>query len=496
MASAYFFKTKFYFPPVWYVGMNLIQGASTGTGTEEDEDDDYNITEDQRQAMLALQGFGKISNPFNGIRLPQDLQVHGHDDEDDDDDEEYEVEPLPYDIEERLREVNAAFQADQTPLESERPRRVGFRSNLVTVFNSSTESLSASTEEGSEEVPELQPVEDTNAAWILKEPEKEVEGLPKPLKPTEDLLEPLKPILPKPPLTDQQWLRQHLTRKGILNMDNDYDGLNGLIKPQTPGNLSNNTDQCIVSPVPSDGEVGSSDSSSTIPTDSGGASSSSNSDRVLETDASGCERALVERDGKFQWVEVENLTLTERRKVGLDTGRPPSARPKLKDIGKTPSKESPSRDIQIPVPNRAEKAKPGRRPQSPTKLTRRKSKSPPLVSPPPAKTPPKTTTKTSTSTTTRSGPSLRPRTAGPPLEQPLLRHHKSQSLINLDRPRPSTAGNVKQPMAWQWAKLPKYEGMNSPYGLTAEQLKEKESFRELPVSDAGDVVLSKTDLPA
>ena len=200
-------------------------------------------------------------------------------------------------------------------------------------------SLAASTEEGSEEVPELQPVEESNATWIIKEPEKEVEGLLKTVQPSGDLLEPLKPILPKPPLTDQQWLRQHLTRKGLLNMDNDYDGVNGLIKPQPPGNISNNNiDPCIVSPVPSDGEVGSSDSSSTIPTDSGGASSSSNSDRVLETDASGCERALVERDGKFQWVGVEKLTLTERRKVGLDTGRPPSARPKLKDIGKTPSK--------------------------------------------------------------------------------------------------------------------------------------------------------------
>ncbi|KAK7082207.1 hypothetical protein SK128_019912, partial [Halocaridina rubra] len=98
-----------------------------------DAEDDYTVTADQRAALMELETLTwnyptpQQARGCSGIAtssFPTDEQT---DTDDDDDEDSYYVDMLPYDMTERLKEVNRAFIEDPTPAECNRTITIRFR---------------------------------------------------------------------------------------------------------------------------------------------------------------------------------------------------------------------------------------------------------------------------------------------------------------------------------------------------------------------------------
>ncbi|XP_064077108.1 serine/arginine repetitive matrix protein 1-like isoform X2 [Macrobrachium nipponense] len=121
-----------------------------------DSDDDYTVTADQRAALMELetltwnyptpqQGRGRgANNNIPTSSFPSDDQT---DTDDDDDDDSYYVDMVPYDITERLKEINRAFIEDPTPAECNRAITVRFR-DVIADYQSPREYYPSDSDDG------------------------------------------------------------------------------------------------------------------------------------------------------------------------------------------------------------------------------------------------------------------------------------------------------------------------------------------------------------
>ncbi|XP_068209927.1 nucleolar and coiled-body phosphoprotein 1-like isoform X2 [Palaemon carinicauda] len=120
-----------------------------------DSEDDYTVTADQRAALMELetltwnyptpqQGGRGRGTTINGSSFPSDDQT---DTDDDDDDDSYYVDMVPYDIGERLKEINRAFIEDPTPAECNRAITVRFR-DVIADYQSPREYYPSDSDDG------------------------------------------------------------------------------------------------------------------------------------------------------------------------------------------------------------------------------------------------------------------------------------------------------------------------------------------------------------
>nr|XP_045588731.1 serine/arginine repetitive matrix protein 1-like isoform X2 [Procambarus clarkii] len=121
-----------------------------------DADDDYTVTADQRAALMELESLTwnyPTPQQAGGGRAPSALPqaphlLHDEDSDDDDDDEDsYYVDMVPYDMTERLKEVNRALIEDPTPAECDREITVRFR-DVIADYQSPREYYPSDSDDG------------------------------------------------------------------------------------------------------------------------------------------------------------------------------------------------------------------------------------------------------------------------------------------------------------------------------------------------------------
>ncbi|XP_071525173.1 uncharacterized protein [Panulirus ornatus] len=125
-----------------------------------DSEDDYTVTADQRAALMELESLTwnyptpqqqQQARPARPSSLPQACHDDEDDDDDDtddeDDDDSYYVDMAPYDMTERLKEVNRAFIEDPTPAECDRTITVRFR-EVIADFQSPREYYPSDSDDG------------------------------------------------------------------------------------------------------------------------------------------------------------------------------------------------------------------------------------------------------------------------------------------------------------------------------------------------------------
>lgn len=119
-----------------------------------DADDDYTVTADQRAALMELESLtwnyptpqqarGRAASLAHGANDATDES----DDDDDDDDESYYVDLVPYDMTERLKEVNRALIEDPTPAECDRTITIRFR-DVIADYHSPRDDFPSDSDDG------------------------------------------------------------------------------------------------------------------------------------------------------------------------------------------------------------------------------------------------------------------------------------------------------------------------------------------------------------
>ncbi|XP_063866462.1 titin homolog isoform X2 [Scylla paramamosain] len=117
-----------------------------------DADDDYTVTADQRAALMELESLTwNYPTPQQARGCTSSLS-HGTSDvtdesDDDDDDESYYVDLVPYDMTERLKEVNRALIEDPTPAECDRTITIRFR-EVIADYHSPRDDFPSDSDDG------------------------------------------------------------------------------------------------------------------------------------------------------------------------------------------------------------------------------------------------------------------------------------------------------------------------------------------------------------
>ncbi|XP_047494367.1 coiled-coil domain-containing protein 181-like [Penaeus chinensis] len=112
-----------------------------------DTEDDYTVTADQRAALMELETLTwNYPTPGQGRSVGQS-QADDDDTDEDDDDDSYYVDIAPYDMTERLKEVNRALLEDPTPAECDRAITIRFR-DVIADYQSPREYYPSDSDDG------------------------------------------------------------------------------------------------------------------------------------------------------------------------------------------------------------------------------------------------------------------------------------------------------------------------------------------------------------